>query len=63
MEKINATTLIVAIIGGLTIVISIVKWLLGNPFKDQILFLFIGISLLGTAWIQHTELSKQQNKD
>jgi uncharacterized membrane protein HdeD (DUF308 family) len=60
MNKTRSALIIVLIIGALSIVLGLVQLFAPEPSMDHFFSLFIGVTLVGTAFFQ---LRKKDSKD
>jgi len=56
MKNFNKTMLIVIIVGALSILFSTINIFMGETLNSQLWGLFLGVVLIGTAWIDIQEL-------
>ncbi|MEP0987646.1 hypothetical protein [Ekhidna sp.] len=60
MKKIKSTNLIAMVIGAIGIAVGLYELITGSPFREYFFSLFIGISLLGTAYINNSAWTKEK---
>ena len=56
MKNFNKTMLIVIIVGALSILFSTINIFIEKSFSSQLWGIFLGVILIGTAWIDNQKL-------